>query len=111
MGFLSYKSARVRTIKSLGGVRPLQIHLINLDRSPERLAQFTALNRHLQTVSRFSAVDGKHVNRGDLVQRGIIDPALDYTDGAVGSLFRISRCGSWRSRKISRSPCAKMMQY
>jgi glycosyl transferase family 25 len=88
VGFLSYKSARVRTIKSPGGgVRPLQIHLINLDRSPERLAQFTALNRHLQTVSRFSAVDGKHVNRGDLVQRGIIDPALDYTDGAVGSLL------------------------
>jgi glycosyl transferase, family 25 len=65
----------------------LQIHLINLDRSPDRLAEFMAFNGHLQNVTRFSAVDGKQVNRGDLVKSGVIDPGLDYTDGAIGSLL------------------------
>lgn len=65
----------------------MQIHLINLDRSPGRLAEFNALNGHLHNVSRFSAIDGKQVNRADFVKRGIIDVALDYTDGAIGSLL------------------------
>jgi GR25 family glycosyltransferase involved in LPS biosynthesis len=63
----------------------VRIHLINLDRSSGRLAEFTARNGHLRDVSRFSAVDGTQVNRGDLVKRGIIEPSLDYTDGALGN--------------------------
>ncbi len=34
------------------------IQLINLDRSPERLQQFTAVNGHLTNVERFPAIDG-----------------------------------------------------
>jgi len=44
----------------------MQIHLINLDRSPERLTEFTARNRHLTDVTRFTAIDGRHVDRGAL---------------------------------------------
>src|SRR4051812_31343929 len=63
----------------------MRIHLINLDRTPERLAEFTTLNRHLGDVVRFPAVDGRLVDRAALVQRGIIGPDLAYTDGALGN--------------------------
>jgi GR25 family glycosyltransferase involved in LPS biosynthesis len=32
-------------------------------------------------------VDGRIVRRGELVKSGFLDPALDYTDGAVGSFL------------------------
>lgn len=63
----------------------MRIHLINLDRSTERLAEFTTLNRHLGDVVRFPAVDGRLVDRAPLVERGIIEPGLAYTDGALGN--------------------------
>ena len=69
----------------LGNVGSMQVHLINLDRSPERLAEFTTLNRHLADVVRFPAVDGRLVDRAPLVQRGIIETGLAYTDGALGN--------------------------
>jgi GR25 family glycosyltransferase involved in LPS biosynthesis len=62
-----------------------RIHLINLDRSPDRLAEFHAANGHLRGVSRFSAIDGTRINRSELVQRGVIEPTLGYTDGALGN--------------------------
>ena len=63
----------------------MRIHLINLDRSPGRLAEFTARNGHLRNISRFSAVDGARADRNELVNRGIIEPTLDYTAGALGN--------------------------
>lgn len=63
----------------------MQIHLINLDRSTERLAEFTARNRHLTDVTRFTAIDGRQADRGALVAQGIIGPNLNYTDGALGN--------------------------
>jgi GR25 family glycosyltransferase involved in LPS biosynthesis len=63
----------------------MRVHLINLDRTPERLAEFTMLNRHLADVVRYPAVDGRLVDRAPLVQRGIIEPGLAYTDGALGN--------------------------
>lgn len=73
----------------------MRIHLINLDRSPGRLAEFIARNGHLRDVSRFSAVDGAQANRSDLVNRGIIEPTLDYTDGALGNA--LSHFSLWES--------------
>jgi GR25 family glycosyltransferase involved in LPS biosynthesis len=64
----------------------LDIRLINLDRSPDRLATFQAVNKHVMPhVTRFSAVDGKKLERATLVERGIIAPDLNYEDGALGS--------------------------
>lgn len=59
-------------------------HVINLDRSPERLAAFTVLNSHLHDVVRISAVDGQTLNRGDLVKNNTIEPNLGYSDGGLG---------------------------
>lgn len=63
----------------------MQIHLINLDRSTERLAEFTARNRHLSDITRFTAIDGRQADRGALVAQGIIGADLGYTDGALGN--------------------------
>lgn len=63
----------------------VRIHLINLDRSPERLAEFRALNGHLSEVTRFAAVDGSRLDRAELASSGVIDPALGYTNGALGN--------------------------
>jgi glycosyl transferase, family 25 len=63
----------------------MQIHLINLDRSTERLAEFNALNRHLTNVTRFAALDGRQADRHALMIEGVIGPGLDYTDGALGN--------------------------
>lgn len=71
----------------------MRIHLINLDRTPDRLAAFMKLNGHLRDVSRFSAVDGRHVNRSELVASAVIEPDLDYTDGALGN--SLSHIGLW----------------
>ncbi|MGE0257245.1 MAG: glycosyltransferase family 25 protein [Alphaproteobacteria bacterium] len=63
----------------------MRVHLINLDRSPERLAEFINLNRHLTDVMRFAAVDGRLVDRAPLIEHGIIESGLAYTDGALGN--------------------------
>lgn len=65
---------------------PREIRLINLDRSPDRLAAFQAVNGHVMPhVTRFPAVDGKNVERATLVEHGIIAPDLGYNDGALGN--------------------------
>ncbi len=64
----------------------MKIHVVNLDRSTDRLATFQAVNSHVMPhVTRFSAIDGKNVDRAALVERGIIAADLGYTDGALGN--------------------------
>lgn len=64
----------------------MQIHLINLDRSDDRLREFEKSNPHLsQSISRRSAIDGKSVSRAQLVDQGIIEADLAYNDGALGN--------------------------
>ncbi len=70
------------------------ISLINLDRSPERLAAFHARNPHLEDVRRFSAIDGRRLVRSDLVKQGLLEGEPDYTPGALG-LF-LSHVELWR---------------
>ena len=63
----------------------MDIRVINLDRSKDRLLTFETLNRHLNLkFLRFPAVDGKDAERGPLVDRGIITADLCYSDGALG---------------------------
>jgi GR25 family glycosyltransferase involved in LPS biosynthesis len=64
----------------------LDIRLINLDRSIDRLAAFQVVNKHMMPhVTRFPAIDGKNVERATFVERGIIAPDLGYKDGALGN--------------------------
>ena len=64
----------------------MDIHVINLDRSKDRMAAFEKLNRHPDLdFLRFPAVEGMNVARGPLVDRGIITADLDYNDGALGN--------------------------
>jgi GR25 family glycosyltransferase involved in LPS biosynthesis len=61
----------------------LDMFVINLDRTPERMHQFQRVNPHLEHVTRFPAVDGKTVGRAELIQT-FANPIF-YTDGAVGN--------------------------
>lgn len=64
----------------------LNIQLVNLDRSTDRLATFQAVNSHVMPhVTLFSAVDGKNVERAALVDCGVIASDLGYNDGALGN--------------------------
>jgi GR25 family glycosyltransferase involved in LPS biosynthesis len=64
----------------------LDVYVINLDRSKDRMLAFEKLNGHLKPhYLRFSAVEGKNVARGPLVDRGIITADLCYGDGALGN--------------------------
>src|SRR5260221_3562826 len=62
------------------------IQLINLDRSPERLQQFTAVNGHLTNVERFPAIDGGRQDVAALTRNGTIEEAVleRYTAGNLG---------------------------
>jgi glycosyl transferase family 25 len=63
-----------------------QTHLINLDRSQGRLAEFVTANRHLTEVVRFPAIDGSSLDIGALAQQGLVAPDIldSYSLGAVG---------------------------
>jgi glycosyl transferase family 25 len=67
----------------------LQIRVINLDRSPDRLAAFMSANAHLAAVSRFAAVDGRRLDLAALTRAGLIGEGLlhkdYYTIGAIGA--------------------------
>jgi glycosyl transferase family 25 len=69
-----------------GGER-LRVHFINLDRSPDRLAQFQAVNGHLSDLERFPAVDGKALDLPSLSARGLVagDILGMFPVGAVGA--------------------------
>jgi len=64
----------------------LEIHVINLDRSNDRLAAFENINSPSRlNFSRFPGVEGKTVARGELVEQGVMAADLGYGDGALGN--------------------------
>ena len=64
----------------------MDIHVINLDRSKDRMAAFETLNGGLHlNLLRFPAIEGRTVARGPLVERGIITADLGYDHGALGN--------------------------
>jgi glycosyl transferase family 25 len=70
------------------------VHVINLDRSVDRLEAFRSRNRHIRNIYRFSAADGKSLDRDRLVQDKIIAPDLDYTAGSLGCA--VSHVALWQ---------------
>jgi len=62
------------------------LHLINLDRGAERLREFSAANRHLRKVVRFTAVDGSGLDLPGLVRSSTIKPGIleTYTAARIG---------------------------
>jgi glycosyl transferase family 25 len=65
----------------------LHIHVVNLDRSPERITEFCSVNRNITaTVARFVAVDGRKLHIDQLVQRGLVtkDIMSMFSVGALG---------------------------
>jgi glycosyl transferase family 25 len=73
----------------------MPISLINLDRSPDRLAAFHARNPHLGDVTRFRAVDGRELVRPRLVEQGLLRGEPNYTPGALGVF--LSHVELWRT--------------
>jgi glycosyl transferase family 25 len=73
----------------------LRVHVINLDRSPDRLAEFTAANGHLTELTRFPAIDGRSLDIPWLVRNGIVteDIGTHYNVGAVGAA--LSHAALW----------------
>jgi glycosyl transferase family 25 len=70
------------------------VYVINLDRDHERLALFKETNPHLTDYERFSAVDGRAMDRGALRQEGIIAANLTYNNGQLGCA--LSHLALWR---------------
>jgi GR25 family glycosyltransferase involved in LPS biosynthesis len=61
-------------------------YVINLDRSVDRWAAFETRNSAArERVIRISAVDGSTIDRGALVERGLITDDLCYSDAALGN--------------------------
>ena len=84
----------------------MQIRVINLDRSKDRLNEFMALNSHLTSVSRFAAIDGQSSDFSELVRRGLAGEGLlaadYYSVGAVGAA--LSHIALWDSAIASNVP-------
>ncbi|HEV2335927.1 MAG TPA: glycosyltransferase family 25 protein [Stellaceae bacterium] len=63
------------------------IHVLNLDRTPDRLQEFLAVNDHLGELARSSAIDGQALDVPALVESGVIEEGVlrTYTRGAIGA--------------------------
>ena len=65
----------------------MHVHVVNLDRSPDRLVEFSRANGHLAEVTRFPAVDGQRLDIPSLAAQGLAaaDILSMYRIGAVGA--------------------------
>jgi glycosyl transferase family 25 len=66
----------------------LHVHVINLDRNPDRLAEFRSVNRHLTGLSRAVAFDGTKLDLAELARQRLISTDIRHPDyysvGGVG---------------------------
>jgi len=70
------------------------MYVINLDRDHERMRTFTELNGHLVEFVRFSAVEGRLMDRVALREAGTIKSDLTYNNGQLGCA--LSHLELWR---------------
>jgi GR25 family glycosyltransferase involved in LPS biosynthesis len=79
----------------------MQIHLINLDRSADRLAEFVAANGHVESIERFSAIEGAAQDIAALVRDGIFERGVAevYGAGAVGAA--LSHLALWEKAIVT----------
>ena len=82
-----------------GGIGP--IHVISLDRTPERWRSFQTDNPGL-AAQRFPAVDGRALDPAELVGAGLAQADLGYTRGALGCA--LSHAALWRQCVESGAP-------
>lgn len=63
------------------------IHVINLDRSPTRWAEFHQWNGHLRSIQRVAAVDGKTFDVSRSIDLGLVDKDIlsSYSEGGIGA--------------------------
>lgn len=63
----------------------MNYYLINLKRTPERLANFISNNPGFE-FTRFEAVDGQNIDRTQLIEQNVITQSIAnrYTSGAIG---------------------------
>lgn len=80
-----------------------RIYLINLDRSADRLRQFSEANKHIE-FARFAAVDGATLDRATLVESGYAKDDLPYGPGTLGcamSHIRLWEIAAGENRSIT----------
>lgn len=63
----------------------MKFFYLNLDSRPDRNQKFINRNSAHSSFDRLSAIDGKQVERQNLIAKGVVSPNLtSYTDGAIG---------------------------
>jgi len=73
----------------------MRVHLINLDESEDRLAEFKERNRQLTDVIRFPAIVGRKVSPEKLVRAGVMSRDIPpYGKGAIGNA--LSHLSLWK---------------
>jgi glycosyl transferase family 25 len=82
----------------------VHIHVISLDRTPERYAAFQSRNAQLTSYARFSAVEGQALDREALVREGIAEPKglQHYSAGALG--VAMSHLTLWKAAVEAAEP-------
>jgi GR25 family glycosyltransferase involved in LPS biosynthesis len=78
------------------------INLINLDRSPDRLAEFTRNNSFVAQLRRFPGIDGKTLDLPALIAEGMLAPDTPWSLGAIGS--SLSHVRLWEAAMATRKP-------
>lgn len=77
-------------------------HVINLDRSKSRLAQFRQRNPQLTRVTRFPAIDGALVDRQHLIEAGVMLEDCPYSAGTLGCA--LSHIELWKKARDEGRP-------
>jgi len=80
----------------------MQIRVINLDRTLDRLTAFCAHNLHMPGIERVAAVDGRTLDRARLESAGLIMPDAPYTPGAIGNA--LSHMSQWEDAAARDTP-------
>ncbi len=73
----------------------LPVFVINLSRTPQRLAQFLADNTIPGlAITRIEAMDGQTLDRAAMIRAGLVAPDLAHTDNVLGC--SLSHVACWR---------------
>jgi glycosyl transferase, family 25 len=77
----------------------MRTFIISLERTPERLERFHAINAGDPGFEYFAAVDGSTLSLEAVVAQGLFDPTVRYTKGAIGNA--LSHISLWKDVRDS----------